>query len=215
MGKLWKQWETLFSWAPKSLQMVTAAMKLKGACSLEESYHKPRQHNKKQRHYFAKKDPSSQSQGFFSSNVWMWDLKQRKLSTKELTLLNCGAGEDSWESLGLQNQTSQSWRKSVWNTHCKNWCWSWSSNTLAMWHEELTQWKRPWCWERLKAGTEGDDSEWDGWMALLTLGTWIWASSGSWWWTGNSGVLQSWGCKESDTTEWLNWTGYGHGIQID
>ena len=61
-----------FIWgAPKSLQMVTVAMKLKGACSLEESYDQPRQHIKKQRHYLAKKGLSSQSYGFSSSHVWM------------------------------------------------------------------------------------------------------------------------------------------------
>ena len=54
-GKQWKQWETLFSWAPKSLQIMTTAMKLKDACSLEKSYDQPRQHIKKQRHYFANK----------------------------------------------------------------------------------------------------------------------------------------------------------------
>ena len=58
-------------WAPKSLQMVTAAMKLKDACSLKENYDQPRQHIKKQRHYFADKGPSSQSYGFSSSHVWM------------------------------------------------------------------------------------------------------------------------------------------------
>ena len=72
------------------------------------------------------------------SGLWI------KLSTEELMLLNCGVGEDSWESLGLQGaQTSQSWRKSVLNSHWKNWCWSWSSNTLAAWCEELTHLKRP------------------------------------------------------------------------
>ena len=60
-----------FPWAPKSLQMVTAAMTLKDACCLEESYDKPRQCIKKQRHHFADKDPSSQSYGFSSSHVWM------------------------------------------------------------------------------------------------------------------------------------------------
>ena len=65
-----KQCQTLFFWAPKSLQMVTAAMKLKDAYSLEESYDQPRQHIKKQRHYFANKGPSSQGYG----HVWMWEL---------------------------------------------------------------------------------------------------------------------------------------------
>jgi len=63
--------DRLFSWAPKSLQMVTAAMKLKDTCSLEKSYDQPRQHIKKQRQYFADKDSSSQSYGFSSSHVWM------------------------------------------------------------------------------------------------------------------------------------------------
>ena len=57
-----------------------------------------------------------------------------------------------------------------------------------MW--ELTHWKRPWCWERLKAGGEGDNREWDGWMTSLTRWTWVWASSRSWWWTGRPGMLQ-------------------------
>ena len=55
--------------------------------------------------------------------------------------------------------------------HWKGWCWSWSSNTLATWCKDLTHWKRPWCWERLKAGREGDNREWDGWMASLTRWT--------------------------------------------
>ena len=89
----------------------------------------------------------------------------------------------------------------------KDWCWSWSSSTLAIWCEELTYWKRPWFWERLKAWGEGDNRRWDGWMASLTQWTWVWVSSGSWWWTGKPGVLYSpWGCKELDMTEWLNWT---------
>ena len=106
----------------------------------------------------------------------------RKLSAEELMLLNCDVGEDSWESPGLQgDQTSPSKRKSVLNIHWKDWCWKWSSNSLATLCEELTHWKRPWCWERLKAGGEVDDREWDGWMASPTRWTWVWASFGSWW----------------------------------
>ena len=70
----------------------------------------------------------------------------------------------------------------------------------------LSDWtKLNWCWERLRAGGEGDDRGWDGWMASPTQWTWVWVNSGSWWWTGKPGVLQSWSDKESDTTEWLNW----------
>ena len=71
----------------------------------------------------------------------------------------------------------------------------WNSNTLATWCKELTHWKRPWCWERLKVGREGDNRGWDGWMESLTWWTWDWASSRSWWWTGKPGVLQSTGSQ--------------------
>ena len=111
-------------------------------------------------------------------------------------LLNCGVGEDSWESLGLQGDpASSSQRKSVLTIHWKDWCWSWNSSTLATWCKELTPWKRPWCWERLKVGGEGDDRRWDGWMVSPTQWTWVWVSFGSWWWTGKPGVLQSMGLQ--------------------
>ena len=80
------------------------------------------------------------------------------------------------------------------------------TNTLATWCEELTHWKRSWCWEKLKEGGEGDNRGWDDWMASLTRWTWIWASS----WVGDEqeslACCNPWGHKESDTTEWLNWT---------
>ena len=60
---------------------------------------------------------------------------------------------------------------------------------------QLTHWKRLWCWERLKAGGEGDNRGWDGWMALPTQWKWVWASSGSWWWTGKPGMQQSMGLQ--------------------
>ena len=120
----------------------------------------------------------------------------------------CSAREDSWESLGEQgNQISQFLRKSTLNIHWTDWCWSWNSSTLATWCKELSHLKRPWCWERLKAGGEGDDRGWDGWMASLTQWTWVWVNSRSWWWTGRPGVLQSMGSqrvKRGWVTE-LNW----------
>ena len=111
-------------------------------------------------------------------------------------LSNCGVREDSWESLGLQGDpTSPSWRNSVLNNYWKDWYRRWTSNPLATWCEKLTHWKRPWCCERMKAGGEGGDRGWDGWMASPTRWTWVWASSGSWWWTGRPGVLQSTGSQ--------------------
>ena len=124
-------------------------------------------------------------------------------------LLNCDVREDSWESLRQQgNPTSPSYRKSVLNIHWKDWCWSWNFDTLATWCEELTHLKRPWCWERLKVGGEGDDRGWDGWMASPIQQTWVWVSSRSWWWAGKPGFLQSMGLKRvrhNWATE-LNWT---------
>ena len=124
--------------------------------------------------------------------VGLW----RKLSSEELMLLNCGIGEDSWESLGLQGDPpSPSQRKSVLNIHWKDRCWSWNSNTLAIWCEELTHLKRPWCWEQLRAGREGDDRGWDAWMVSPTQWTWVWVNSGNWGWTGRPGVLQFMGSQ--------------------
>ena len=96
----------------------------------------------------------------------------RKLSAEELMLLNCGVGEDSWESLGLQgNPTSVSLRRSILSVHWKDWCWSWNSGTLATSCEELTYLKSPWRWERLRSGEVEVNRGWDGWMASLTRWT--------------------------------------------
>ena len=87
-------------------------------------------------------------------------------------------------------------------------CWNWNSNTLAASCEELTHWKRPWCWEGLGAGGEGDDRGWDGWMASRTRWTWVWVISGSWWRTGRPGVLRFMGSQwvGHDWATELNWT---------
>ena len=127
-------------------------------------------------------------------------------------LLNCGVGEDSWESLGLQGDpTSPSWRRSVLGVHWKDWCWSWNSNTLATWCGELTHLKRPWCWERLRAGGKGDDRGLYGWMASPTQWAWVWIDSGSLWWTGRPGMLQFMGSQRvrQDWTTKLKNTGVG------
>ena len=97
-------------------------------------------------------------------------------------------------------------KKISYDIHWKDWCWSWNYNNLATWCKEWTHWKRPWCWARLRAG-EGNDRGWDDWMASPILWTWVWVSSGSWWWTGKPGVLQSMGLQRIGH-EWateLNW----------
>ena len=140
-----------------------------------------------------------------STLAWMW----RRLSAEEFMLLNCGVGEDSWESLGLQGDpTSPFWRRLALGFLWKEWCWSWNSSTLATSCEELTHWKRLWCWEGLGAGGGGDDRGWDGWMASLTRWTWVWVNSRRWWWTGRPGVLWFMGLQRvgHDWVTDLNWT---------
>ena len=85
-----------------------------------------------------------------------------------------------------------------------SWCWSWSSSTLPMWWEQMTCWKRPWCWERLRAEGKEGDSEWDGWMASPIQWIWTWANSRRWGGTGKPGVLQSmelWRVRHNLATE--------------
>ena len=136
-----------------------------------------------------------------TKKVWAFTCRRHLLLIPQildikLMLLNCGVGEDSWKSLGLQwDPTSPFWRRSTLGFLWKEWCQSWNSSTLATSCEELTHWKRLWWWEGLGAGGEGDDRGWDGWMASLTRWTWVWVNSGRWWWTGRPGVLRFMGSQ--------------------
>ena len=179
MRKQWKELQTLFSWVPKSLQTVTAVMKLNDICSLEEKLWQVRQHIEKERLCFAAKGPSSQSFGFSSSHVWMWELYHKEswapmnwcfwTVVLEKTLenpLNCKEtkpvnpkGNQSWIFIGRTDAEAETPET--------------PETPLATWYEELTHWKRPWCWERLKAGGEGEDRGRDGWMASPTQWTWV------------------------------------------
>ena len=117
-------------------------------------------------------------------------------------------GNQSWILGGLDG-LGRTNRRTDWNwKDWRDWCWSWSSSTLATWCKELTHWKRPWCWERLKARREGYEEGWDGWMASPTQWTWVWSNSRSWWWTRRLGVLQSVGSQKARhdlATELTNW----------
>ena len=138
----------------------------------------------------------------------MWELDHKESWVpKNWCFLNYSVGGDSWESLGLQRDpTSPSCRKSVLNSHWKDWCWSWNSNTLATWGEKLTPLQRLWCYERLKVG-EKDDRGWDGWTSSVVQWKWAWVNSESWWWTGRPGMLQFKGSQRvrHDWATELNW----------
>ena len=149
----------------------------------KKSYDQPRQHIKKQRHYFANKGPPSQSYGFSRSHVWMWELDYKESWALKNWFFWAVMLEKTLESpLDCKEiQPVHPKGNQFLNIHWKDWCWSWSSSTLATGCEELTHLKRPWYWERLKEGREGDERGWDGWMASLTQWTWVWLNSGSWW----------------------------------
>ena len=120
--------------------------------------------------------------------------------------LNCGVGEDTWESLGLQGDPTSTMLKEISPEYSLEGL-ILKLQYLATWCEEWTHRKRPWCWERLKVGKEGDDRGWDGWMASLIRWTWVWISSGSWWWTGTPGVLQCIGVANSTwLSDWTDWS---------
>ena len=119
----------------------------------------------------------------------------------------CGDGEDSWESLALQGDpTSQSERKSILNIHWKDWCWSWNSNTLATYVKNWFIGKDPDAgkdWRHEEKGTT--EYEMAGWYHRLKGHEFGWTPGAG---DGQGGLAccSPWGCKESDTTEWLNWT---------
>ena len=156
---------------------------------------------------FANKGLSSQSHGFSSSHIWMdykeswapknscfWTVVLEKtlespLDCKEIQPVH-SKGNQSWIFIGRTDAEAE---------------------TLVLWPPDANNWllgKRPWCWERLKVGGERDNRGWDGCMVSLTQWTWVWVNSGSWWWTGRPGVLQSMGSQRvgHDWVTELNWT---------
>ena len=148
----------------------------------KKSCDQPRQHIKKQRHYFVSKGPSSQGYGFSSGHVWMWELNceeswapknwcfltvvlektlESPLDCKEIQAVH-SEGDQPWDFFGRNDAKAET--PVLWPPHVKSWLIG-----------------KDWCWEGLRAGGEGDDRGWDGWMASLTRWTWVWVNSGSWW----------------------------------
>ena len=166
----------------------------------KKSFDNPRQHIKKQRHYFADKGPYCPSYGFSNSHLWVWELDHKEswapkngcfwtvvlektlespLDRKEVKPVH-PKGDQSWIFIGRTDAEAEA--PILWPTHRK----------------------RPWFWQRLKTGREGDNRGWDGWMASLTQWIWVWANSGRWWRTGKPGVWQSlcWQRVRHDCEDW-------------
>jgi len=150
-------------------------------------------------------DSILKSCGFSGSHVWMW-----KLDYKENWVIkNCCFWTVVLEKKTLESPLNC---KEIQPVHPKgNQSWIFigrtDAETLILWPPDAKNWLiwKDWCWERLKAGGEGDNRGWDGWMASLTLWTWVWASSRSWWRTRKPGVLQSTGSQRVEHY-WVNWT---------
>ena len=159
-----KQWLTLFLGVQNHFRWWLQPWNEKTLIPWKESYGQPRQHIKKQRHYCANKGPSSQGYGFSSGHVWMWELDYRKSWAPKNWCFWTVVLEKTLESPLDCKEIQLVYPKGdqSWIFHWKDWCWSWISNSLATWCEELTPCKRPWCWGRLRAGGEGDDRGWDG-----------------------------------------------------
>ena len=182
----------------------------------KESYDQPRQHIKKQGHYFANKGLSSQSYGFSSSHVWMWQLDYKEswmlknwcfwtvvLEKTLESLLNWEEiqpvhpkGNQSWLFIGKTDAKAEI--PILWPPDVKNWLIWKESDAGKDWRQE-------------KKGTAEDEM---GWMASPTQWTWVWVNSRSWWWTRRPGMLQSMGSQRvghdwaTELTDWLtNWFG--------
>ena len=171
----------------------------------EKSYDQARQHIKKQRHYLVHLVKVTVFP-VVTYGCECWTIKKAECQRTDAFELLC------WRRLlrvpWTARRSNQSILKEIIPEYpLKDWCLSWNSNTVATWCKELTPWKRPWCWERLKEGREGDNRGWDGCMASLTQWTWVWVSPGVGDGQGGLVFCGPWGHKESDTTKWLNWTG--------
>ena len=122
--------------------------------------------------------------------LWCWRrLFESPLDCKEIQPVH-PKGDQSWVFIGRTDADAET--PILWPPDMKSWL----------------IWKRPWCWERLRAGGEGDNGRWDGWMASPSRWTWVWVDSGSWWWTGRPGVLWFMGLQRvrHDWVTELNWT---------
>ena len=210
MGKQWKQWQTLFLWAPKSLQMMTAAMKLKDT-PWKESYGQPRQHIKKQRHYFSDKGPSSQGYHVWMygcNHVWMWELDYKESWVPKNWCF--------WTVVLEKTLASSLDCKEFQPVHHKEISPEYSLEGLILklklqyfgqLMERADSFEKTLMLGKIKGRMGRGRQRMRCWMASLTRWTWVWVNSGSWWGTGRPVVLQSMGSQRvrHDWVTELNW----------
>ena len=174
----------------------------------KKSCDQPRQHIKKQRHYFANKGTSSQSYGFSSSHVWIWELDQKESWAPKNWCI--------WTVVLEKTLESPLDCKEIQPVHPKeNQSWAFIGRTDAeaetpiLWPPDAKSWliEKTLLLGKIEGRKRGDNRGWDGWMASLTQWIWVCVSSGRWWWTGKPGMLQSMGSQRVGhnwATE-LNW----------
>ena len=171
-----------------------------------KSYDQPRQHIKKSRDItLPTKVHLVKAMGFSSGHVWMWELDYKESWAQKNWCFWTVVSEKTLESPLDRKEINQSILKEISSEYSLEGLMLKLKLTTRYLGEDLTHWKRPWCWERLKAGGERDDWGWDGWMASPTQWTWVWVNSGVGDGQGDLACCSPWGCKELDTTERLNW----------
>ena len=184
-------------------------MKLKDCCSWKKSYGQPRQHTKNRDITLPTKAHLVKAMVFLVVMYGCegWPIEKTEHWRNDAFELWC------WKKLLWVPWPARRWNQSILKGISPEYSLEGLMLKLKlqyfghlMWR--TYSWKRPWCWERLKAGGEGDDRGWDGWMESLTRWTWVWASSRNWWWTGKPGVLQSIGLQRvgHDWETELKWT---------
>ena len=209
MGKQWKQWQTLFSWAPKSLQMLTVALKLKKFAPWKKSYDKHSILKSKQRQYFADKDTFSQSYSFSCSHVWMWELDykeswelknwcfwtvvlekilERPLDNKEIRPVH-PKGNQSWIFIGRTGAKAET--PVLWPPDAKRWLIGKDPDAGKDWRQEE------------KGPTEDEVVGWHNWLSGHNFGHALGVGDREAWLVAVHGVTKSW-IRLRDWTE-LNW----------
>ena len=176
MGKKWKQWQILSYWAPKITGQWLQPWNYKMLAPCKKSYNKPTQCLKKLRYHFANKGPKSQSYRFSSSYIRMCELDHKEGWAPKnwcfWTMVLEKALQSSLDSKEIKSVNPKGNQPRIFIGRT-------DAEAPILWpldvKSQLTG-KDPWCWERLRAGGEGENKGWHGWMALSTQWTWVWAT---------------------------------------